>query len=158
MNFLKYLQFLLNDQPLIINTYNNFPFKLDTRLTVNTDFKYSLKYKDYLFLVSLIKDIIVKNYNSDNTLDLWQVSFHFINNNNKLLISNTFIYCSSDYLYHVDTKIFNNDINLIIDDNTTPFGLLKGKDILILLICPLILINIKILSFHIKIKKIIINF
>jgi len=36
------------------------------------------------------------------------------------LISNTYIYClSSELLFHVDTKIFNNDVKIVINDKDT---------------------------------------
>jgi hypothetical protein len=78
MNYiLKLLNFFKNNQSLIIKFSNILPFKLDTKITVNTDNLYTLKYKDYQHLVSIIKNTISNNYKLDNTLNLWEVSFYY---------------------------------------------------------------------------------
>ena len=61
---------MFNNPKLIIKLSNNFPFNLDTRLTINTQYPYTINNIDYQQLVNLIKDIIAANYNIDNSLNM----------------------------------------------------------------------------------------
>lgn len=115
-----FIKRLFNSQSLIIKFFNNSPFKLDTKLTINTDSTYIIKHEDYLYLVNLIKNIIINAYSIDNNLNIWKITFTYINNDKKVVVSNTYLHCLSiDKIYHIDTKIFNDDIKIIIDDNAT---------------------------------------
>lgn len=119
-NILYFIKNLINN-PLIINSYNNFPFKEDTRLIINSKFNYTLKKKDYLLISDKILKTITNIYNEDNSLNLWKVTFTYILNGNKITISK-YIYCiSNDYLIHIGKYMLNNNNNndnkITVDSN-----------------------------------------